>query len=125
MPNLSQSRIGQIAVVCRDVARATTFYRDTLGLRFLFAAGPGLSFFDCGGVRLMLTSAESDAESGLSSLLYYFVGDIEGTKAELAGKGVAFRSEPHMIAQMPDHQLWLCDFEDSEGNLLALMEEKR
>ncbi|MDB4873629.1 MAG: Glyoxalase-like domain protein [Gemmatimonadetes bacterium] len=125
MPTLSQSRIGQIAVVCRDVARATAFYRDTLGLRFLFAAGPALSFFDCGGVRLMLTGPDGAGDKQLSSLLYYFVQDIEGTKAALADKGVVFRSEPHMIAQMPDHQLWLCDFEDSEGNVLALMEEKR
>jgi methylmalonyl-CoA/ethylmalonyl-CoA epimerase len=125
MPTLAQSRIGQIAIVCQDVARATTFYRDTLGLRFLFAAGPTLSFFECGGVRLMLTGAERPGDEQLSSILYYFVHDIEGTKAELATKGVTFLTEPHMIAQMPDHQLWLCDLNDSEGNVLALMEEKR
>ena len=55
------SRIGQIAINAHDVARATAFYRDTLELPFLFAAGK-LSFFDCGGVRLMLTEPEKPAE---------------------------------------------------------------
>lgn len=125
MPDLSRARIGQIAVVCKDVARATAFYRDTLGLPFLFAAGPNLAFFDCGGVRLMLTTSERPEHDYLSSILYYFVSDIAGTHRDLAAKGVTFLTEPHMIAQMPDHQLWLCDFTDSEGNTLALMEERR
>jgi methylmalonyl-CoA/ethylmalonyl-CoA epimerase len=125
MKNLSQSRIRQIAVVCKDVARATAFYRDTLGLPFLFAAGPTLSFFDCSGVRLMLSTSENPEHDHLSSMLYYLVTDIEGTQRDLEAKGVAFVSKPHMIAKMPDHELWLADFSDSEGNLLALMEEKR
>ena len=125
MLNLAQSRIGQIAVVCKDVARATTFYRDVLGLRFLFAAGPTLSFFDCGGVRLMLSTAENTEHGRLSSMLYYFVSDIEGTQRDLKAKGVSFLEEPHMIAKMPDHELWLSAFNDSEGNMLGLMEEKQ
>ena len=125
MLDLAQSRIGQIAVVCQDVARATAFYRDTLGLKFLFAAGPSLSFFDCGGIRLMLSTGERPEHDHLSSMLYYFVTDIEGTHRALAAKGVSFTDAPHMIAQMPDHQLWLAAFSDSEGNMLALMEEKR
>jgi methylmalonyl-CoA/ethylmalonyl-CoA epimerase len=125
MLNLAQSRIGQIAIVCTDVARATAFYRDALGLRFLFAAGPTLSFFDCGGVRLMLSTAENAEHAHLSSMLYYFVSDIEGTQRDLKAKGVSFVDDPHMIAKMPDHELWLSAFNDSEGNLLALMEEKR
>src|SRR5665213_1873878 len=124
MSTLARSRIGQIAVVCKDVARATAFYRDSLGLRFLFAAGPNLSFFDCGGVRLMLTTAENPEHATMSSMLYYFVTDIEATTADLKRAGVEFIGEPHMVAQMPDHQLWLADFHDSEGNILALMEEK-
>src|SRR5438128_1210773 len=125
MLNLAQSRIGQIAVVCKDVARATTFYRDTLGLRFLFAAGPTLSFFDCGGVRLMLSTSENAEHDQLSSMLYYFISDIDGTHRDLSAKGVSFMDAPHMLAQMPDHQLWLAAFKDSEGNMLWLMEEKR
>src|SRR5215207_8061071 len=117
MPDLRQARIGQIAVVCKDVLRATVFYRDTLGLPFLFAAGPTLAFFDCGGVRLMLSTSERAEHDHLSSMLYYFVADIEGTQRDLEAKGVAFIDRPHMIAQMPDHQLWLAAFTDSEGNM--------
>jgi methylmalonyl-CoA/ethylmalonyl-CoA epimerase len=123
MTDLAQSRIGQIAIVCKDVARATAFYRDTLGLRFLFAAGPTLAFFDCGGTRLMLSPAEGEANS--TSVLYYFVSDIEGTAKALSTKGVGFVGTPHLIARMPDHELWLAEFRDSEGNICALMEEKR
>ena len=124
MKNLAQSRIRQIAVVCKDVGRATAFYRDTLGLPFLFAAGPALAFFDCGGVRLMLSS-DNEGHDNLSSMLYYLVTDIEGTQSDLEAKGVSFVEKPHMIAKMPDHELWLSAFKDSEGNLLGLMEEKR
>jgi predicted enzyme related to lactoylglutathione lyase len=123
MMDLSQARVGQIALVCKDVARATAFYRDTLGVRFLFSAGPTLSFFDAGGVRLMLSTAEGVATG--TSVLYYFVTDIEGTKKALAEKGVKFIDEPHLIARMPDHDLWLAEFRDSEDNVCALMEEKR
>ena len=123
MLDLSQSRVGQIAIVCKDVARATAFYRDALGVRFLFSAGPNLSFFDCGGLRLMLSTAEGTATG--TSVLYYFVTDIEGTKRSLAAKGVKFIDEPHLIARMPDHDLWLAEFRDSEDNVCALMEEKR
>ncbi|MEO7086551.1 MAG: VOC family protein [Gemmatimonadaceae bacterium] len=125
MIDLSLSRIRQIAIVCKDIARATVFYRDTLGLPFLFSAGPNLAFFDCGGVRLMLTTAERKQDENASSMLYYLVTDIEATQRALAEKGVMFGDAPHMIAQMPDHQLWLAAFTDSEGNGLALMEEKR
>jgi methylmalonyl-CoA/ethylmalonyl-CoA epimerase len=120
---LNGSRIGQIAIVCKDVARATAFYRDTLGVRFLFAAGPALSFFDAGGTRLMLSPAEGEAKG--TSALYFVVSDIEGTTAALMKKGVPFFDKPHMIAKMPDHELWLSEFRDSENNVLALMEEKR
>jgi methylmalonyl-CoA/ethylmalonyl-CoA epimerase len=109
--------------VCTDVPRARDFYRDALGLRHLFDAGPALSFFDCGGTRLMLSPAEGEAAG--TSVLYFFVKDIETSKRELAGKGVRFIDEPHMIAKMPDHELWLAEFRDSENNVLALMEERR
>ena len=123
MSNLSDTRIGQLAIVCKDVARATAFYRDTLGVKFLFAAGPSLSFFDAGGTRLMLSKAEGDANG--TSVLYFFVKGIEATKSALAAKGVRFIGEPHPIARMPDHELWLAEFRDSEDNVMALMEEKR
>jgi len=123
MPHLDQARIGQIAIVCKDVERATAFYRDTLGVRFLFSAPPGLAFFDCGGVRLMLSAPEGEASG--TSVLYYFVSDIHARQRELSANGVRFVGEPHMIARMPDHELWLAEFRDSEDNVMALMEEKR
>jgi len=123
MPTLSDSRIGQIAIVCKDVARAREFYKEALGVRHLFDAGPTLSFFQCGSTRLMLSPAEGEANG--TSVLYFFVPDIEGAKRELVAKGVNFIGEPHMIAKMPDHELWLAEFRDSEENVLALMEERR
>lgn len=123
MPTLAQARIGQIAIVCQDVARARAFYRDTLGVRHLFDAGPTLSFFECGGTRLMLSPAEGEARG--TSVLYYFVPDIDAAVREMSDKGVGFVGEPHMIAKMPDHELWLAEFRDSEGNVMALMEERR
>lgn len=122
MAILSESRIGQIAIVCKDVARARDFYKDVLGVRHLFDAGPALSFFQCGTTRLMLSPAEGEATG--TSVLYFFVPDIEAAKREMVGKGVKFIDEPHMIAKMPDHELWLAEFRDSEGNMLALMEER-
>jgi methylmalonyl-CoA/ethylmalonyl-CoA epimerase len=123
MLDLKQSRLRQIAITCKDVERATAFYRDALGLPFLFSAPPGLAFFDCGGVRLMLSKAEGEAAG--TSALYYLVDDIQATRDALAAKGVTFVGEPHMIARMPDHELWLAEFRDSENNVMALMEEKR
>ncbi len=123
MPNLSESRIGQIAIVCTNVPRARDFYRDALGLTHLFDAGQTLSFVQCGTTRLMLSTAEGEPTG--TSVLYFFVPDIDATKQELVGKGVKFIGEPHMIAKMPDHELWLAEFRDSEGHVLALMEERR
>jgi methylmalonyl-CoA/ethylmalonyl-CoA epimerase len=118
------SQIGQIAVNVQDVERATAFYRDTLGMRFLFAF-PGLAFFDCGGVRLMLSRAEDPKLDHPASILYYRVADIEATHQALAARGVRFETGPHLVARMPDHELWLAEFNDSEDNILALMAEKR
>jgi methylmalonyl-CoA/ethylmalonyl-CoA epimerase len=120
---LTLDRIGQIAIVVQDVARATAFYRDVLGMRFLFQAPPGLAFFDCGGVRLMLSASEgSDASIG-TSVLYYTVPDIGSAYDTLVARGVQFAQPPHRIAAMPDHDLWMGFFRDSEENLVGLMSE--
>jgi len=116
------SRIGQIAVNARDVDRATAFYRDILGLQHLFRAGQ-LSFFDCGGVRLMLDKAEKPEFDHPSSILYFQVGDIRAAHIRLKDAGAKFEDEPHVIAQMPKCELWMTFFRDSENNLLALMSE--
>jgi methylmalonyl-CoA/ethylmalonyl-CoA epimerase len=121
---IALNKIGQIAVVVKDLDRAVAFYRDTLGMTFLFQAPPGLAFFDCGGVRLMLDRGEPGGEKFGTSIIYYKVTDIEGTAKKLRAKGVSFDEEPHRIAEMPDHDLWMAGLRDSEGNLLCLMEEK-
>jgi len=117
------SRIGQIAINAHDVERAATFYEQALGLKLLFKAGPGLAFFDCGGVRLMLTRPEKPEFDHASSILYFSVADIQAAHARMKDSGVQFEDEPHLIARMPDHDLWMTFFRDSEGNLLGLMSE--
>jgi methylmalonyl-CoA/ethylmalonyl-CoA epimerase len=123
--DLSGSQIGQIAIPVQDLGRAVAFYRDTLGLRFLFQPSPALAFFDCGGVRLMLDVSGEAEFRHPSSILYYKVDDIQATWAALRGKGVGFRDDPHLIARMPDHELWMAFFRDTEGNTMALMSEVR
>ena len=117
--------IGQIAVNVRDTARARAFYRDVLGLRHLFDAGPNLAFFQCGGVRLMLSPASKPEYDHPGSIIYYKVRDLAATHAAMAARGAAFEQAPHLVATMPDHELWMAFLRDSEGNLLALMEERR
>jgi predicted enzyme related to lactoylglutathione lyase len=118
------SSIGQIAINATDIGRATGFYRDKLAMKHLFSAG-NLAFFDCGGVRLMLDSAAEAEHRHPSSILYFRVKDINAARKELVDRGVHFIDEPHMIARMPDHELWMTFFRDSEQNTMALMAEVR
>ena len=119
---ISLGRIRQIAVNVQNVKRATEFYRDVLGLKFLFEV-PGLAFFDADGVRLMLARGETPELDHPASVLFYFVPDIIGAHKILEGKGVEVLQVPHIIAPMPDHDLWVSDYKDSEGNIFALMSE--
>jgi catechol 2,3-dioxygenase-like lactoylglutathione lyase family enzyme len=121
---LRLDQIGQIAMPVRDVEKAIAFYRDVLGMRFLFKAPPGLGFFDCAGVRLMLDGPAA-AQAGRGSVLYYKVPDIQDAFATLTTRGVIFEGKPHLIAKMPDHELWMAFFRDPDQNLLALMSEVR
>src|SRR6266481_5171067 len=118
--NTSLARIGQIAINAHDVDRATAFYRDVLGLPHLFRAGQ-LSFFDCGGVRLMLDKPEKAEFDHASSILYFQVADIQATYKRLKAAGAKFEDTPHLLARMAKHDLWMTFFRDSEENLLALM----
>jgi len=115
-------RLGQVAIPVKDVERATAFYRDVLGLPFLFRAGQ-LAFFDCGGVRLMLDRPEKPEFDHPSSILYFLVSDIEAAHRRLVASGVAIVEVPRRIAPMPDHDLWMGFFRDTEGNVMALMSE--
>ena len=116
--------IGQIAMNAKDVDRATTFYKDALQVPFLFRSGD-LSFFNCGGVRLMIAKAEKPEFDHPGSVLYFKVPDINDAYRELGARGVRFEGEPHLIAKMPDHELWMAFFRDPDGNLMALMSEVR
>jgi methylmalonyl-CoA/ethylmalonyl-CoA epimerase len=117
-------RIHQVSIRISDIERAVRFYRDTLGLKLLFQAPPQLAFFDCGGVRLMLSPPEPEFDHQ-GSVLYFAVDDIKAAHTALAAAGVTFRTAPHLVAKLPDREVWLTDFEDSEGNVLALMSEPR
>ncbi len=116
--------IGQISICVHDVDRAVAFYRDALGLEFLFDTGP-LAFLMCGDVRLMLTTPERDEFDHPSSTLYFRVDDIHAAREQLAARGVPFEDEPHLIAKMPDHELWMTFFRDPDRNLHGLMAEIR
>ena len=117
------SAIQQVAVNVRDVDRARAFYRDKLGIRHLFDGGPKLTFFDCGGVRLMLGPASEPEFDHPSSILYLRVDDIRATHREFASRGVHFRDEPHLVAKLPDREIWMAFFDDGEGNVMAITSE--
>ena len=116
------SQLQQIAMTVRDVDRATRFYRDVLGVPFLFSAGPALSFFNCAGIRLLLALPEAGLEPP-GSVLYFATEDINQMHKTLEANGVCFRSKPHKVATLQDREGWLADFDDGEGNILALMSE--
>jgi methylmalonyl-CoA/ethylmalonyl-CoA epimerase len=116
-------RVGQIAVTAKDLDRAVRFYRDTLGMRFLFQAPPQMAFFDVGGVRLLVGVPEKAEFDHPASAIYYTVDDIHAAHATLVARGVAFITPPHLVAKLERTDLWLADFRDSEGNTLVLMSE--
>lgn len=124
-PDVQLSEIGQIAVPVHDVAKAVAFYRDKLGMKLLFEAPPKLAFFQNGSVRLMLSEPEAPEFDHRSSIIYYKVEDIQSAFEVLKSKGVTFTDEPHMIAKMPDHELWMAFFKDVDDNVLAIMSEVR
>jgi len=117
-------QIGQIALHVSDADRAERFYRDTLGLPLLFRFGK-LAFFDCAGVRLMLEGGHESTGKREQFCVYFRVSGIESVASVLRSRQVYFEREPHLVARMPDHELWMAFLHDPDGNLLALMEEKR
>ena len=125
VPAPTLDTIAQIALTISDLDRAVAFYRHALGMPLLFQAPPGLAFFKCGSIRLMLSKPEGEFKPGASSVLYFKIAGIEGAHATLKGRGVTFVDEPHFITRMPDHDLWMVFFKDPDGNALALMEEKK
>jgi methylmalonyl-CoA/ethylmalonyl-CoA epimerase len=116
-------RIGQVSIVVRDVERAVAYYRDVLGMTFLFSAGPTLAFFDCGGVRLMLGPASEPRFDHPASILYYKVEDIGAAFATLKARGAIVEREPQRTADMGTYELWIGFLRDPDDNVLALMAE--
>ena len=119
------SEIRQIAITVSDVSTALPFYRDVLGLTFLFSPGPNLAFLGAGSVRIMLTTPQGAGTVGQNSILYFKVHDIVGTHAAIVGRGAKSERAPQLAAKMPDHELWTGFVRDPDGNLVGLMEEKR
>jgi predicted enzyme related to lactoylglutathione lyase len=119
------SEIGQIALTVSDVGKATMFYRDVLGLKFLFSAGPDLAFFAADSVRIMLTAPEGAGAVGKNSVLYFKVNDVAAEHAAIVARGAKDERGPALIARMPDHELWMAFVRDPDGNLVGLMQEKR
>jgi len=115
--------IGQIAIAISDVEASKDFYQNTLGLQLLFEAPPGLVFFDCGGVRLMLTTLQGSEADHKTSVIYYKVSDIHAATDDLKAKGVSFIHEPQMTAKMEDHDLWIGFIRDPDENLIGIMAE--
>ncbi len=118
--NLKDAKIGQVLIPVENLERAVSFYRDVLGLKFLFQAPPQMAFFDCGGVRLLVGVAPGQQRG---SAIYFQVQDIQSVAAELKGKGVGFGQDPHIVHRTPSVEVWLAEFKDPDGNQLALMSE--
>jgi len=117
--------LGQVALTVSNVDAALGFYRDALGLPFLFAAGPELAFLQMGSVRLMLSTPQGHGAAGANSVLYFRVDALAESYAELLARGARAESAPHLVARMPDHELWMGFVRDPDGNLVGLMEERR
>jgi len=123
-PGVSLSKIGQIYVTAHDLDRAVAFYREKLGMKYLFTV-PNMAFFDCGGVTLMLGIPEAPEFDHPSSVIYFDVEDIDAAYSSLTDRGVGFQGRPHLIAAMEQYDLWMAFFRDSEDNILALMSRKK
>ena len=123
--NANVSALGQIAITVSDVTKALTFYRDILGLPFLFSAGPDLAFLRAGDVRVMLSTPQGAGKVGANSILYFRTADIEQVHEAMIARGATNERSPQLAAKMPDHELWLSFIRDPDGNLVGLMEEKR
>ncbi len=123
--DITLTGIRQIAITVSDVPAALVFYRDVLGLRFLFSAGEHLAFLEAGDIRIMLTRPQGAGAVGANSVLYFSVTDIAAAHAALLQRGATDERGPQLTARMPDHELWTAFVRDPDGNLVGLMEERR
>jgi catechol 2,3-dioxygenase-like lactoylglutathione lyase family enzyme len=118
---LQLGQIGQIGMTVTDLDRSIAFYRDVLGLKFLFRA-PNLAFFDCAGIRLMLGLPEANGET-FHPILYFRVDDIQSAALELERRGIMFETKPALVAKLEKHDFWLAGFRDPDRNVIELMSE--
>jgi methylmalonyl-CoA/ethylmalonyl-CoA epimerase len=121
--DLAQAKVTQLLIPVDDFDRGVAFYRDTLGIRFLFSAPPQMAFFDCGGVRLLVGVMRAGQTAQRGSAIYFRVPDIHAVYATLKSRSVEFKAEPHVVNRTPQMELWLAEFVDPYGNQLALMSE--
>lgn len=121
--DLSTASIGQLMIPVDDFDRGVSFYRDILGLPFLFAAPPQMAFFMCGNVRLLVGATPPGQPAQRGSAIYFKVHDIHAVAASLKAKKVSFLADPHLVHRAPKSELWLAEFKDPDGNHLALMSE--
>ncbi len=121
--NLANAKIAQLLIPVEDFDKGVAFYRDTLGIPFLFQAPPQMAFFNCGGVRLLVGVMPAGQVAQRGSAIYFQVADIGAVFSDLKGKGVCFKAEPHLVHRTPKSELWLAEFVDPDGNQLALMSE--
>ncbi|SRR5947207_3096510 len=121
--NLSNASVAQVLIPVEDFDRGTSFYRDVLGIPFLFAAPPQMAFFMCGSVRLLVGVMPAGQDAQRGSAIYFRVPDIQAVFSSLQAKGVQFMTNPHLVHRTPTSELWLAEFRDPDGNQLALIEE--
>jgi predicted enzyme related to lactoylglutathione lyase len=122
-PKLCEIR--QIAITVSDVGKVLPFYRDALGLNFLFSPGPNLAFLAAGPVRLMLSTPQGAGAPGQNTILYFKVTDIGATHNAVVARGATSERAPQLTTRMPDHELWISFLRDPDGNLVGLLEEKK
>lgn len=121
--NLSDAKVAQLLIPIEDFEKGVAFYKDVLGLPFLFSAPPQMAFFNCSGVRLLVGVMPPGQKAQRGSAIYFQVPDIHAVYAALKAKGVHFMAEPHIVNRTPKLELWLAEFTDLDGNQLALMDE--
>ena len=121
--NLANAKVAQLLIPVDDFEKGVAFYRDTLGLPFMFSAPPQMAFFNCGGVRLLVGVMPAGQAAQRGSAIYFQVPDIHAVFSSLRDKGVQFKAQPHVVNRTPKSELWLAEFTDPDGNQMALMGE--
>ncbi|HWG53764.1 MAG TPA: VOC family protein [Gemmatimonadaceae bacterium] len=121
--NLAHATVGQMLIPVSDFEQGMAWYRDVLGIPFLFSAPPQMAFFDCGGVRLLVGVEPEGEQPQRGSTIHFRVSDIGAVHATLGAAGVRFGAAPHLVHRAPTYELWLAEFTDPDGNRLALMSD--